>query len=274
MTLTNIAVKLGPLTLSARLGEYLTDGKNHWEPTRHSNAEHELHIVRKGVCRFDVDAKSFHFTAGDAILIRPGIFHGPTVLSDEFERFSLPFSLRFSAEEDLPDFFRQPYVLFRVDDVADRVCAMIFDEIAKRQPYRAEVLTSLFALLFANIIRHLREDKTPITVPAGETSWRTQLIDGFFERYLTEYGTEDLLAERLHISRRQLSRILYKQYGMSFRQKLIRARMDRAAYLLRTTDLAVSTIISQVGYASETAFFKAFQAQYHTTPRRYRKEHT
>ena len=78
------------------------------------------------------------------------------------------------------------------------------------------------------------------------------------------------LAEQLHLSRRQLARVLQQTYGMGFREKLIRTRMDHASWLLRNTQLPVSHIVMKVGYASEAAFFQAFHSRFGTTPRQYR----
>jgi transcriptional regulator GlxA family with amidase domain len=59
---------------------------------------------------------------------------------------------------------------------------------------------------------------------------------------------------------------------MNFSEKKHRARMDRAAWLLRTTDYSISKICEEVGYISENSFFKAFKKLYSTTPAKYRKD--
>ena len=79
-----------------------------------------------------------------------------------------------------------------------------------------------------------------------------------------------MLADLLHISRRQLVRILQANYGMNFRQKLQKTRMDYAAWLLATTNRQVSDIGQEVGYSSEAAFFKLFKRAFGMTPKAYR----
>ena len=96
------------------------------------------------------------------------------------------------------------------------------------------------------------------------------LIDDFFELHMAEPGGAEKLAQQLHLSRRQLARVLQKTYGMGFREKLIRARMDRASWLLRNTDYPISRIVTEVGYSSEPAFFAAFRAMFATTPQQHR----
>ena len=96
-------------------------------------------------------------------------------------------------------------------------------------------------------------------------------MDTYFEQHFADSAGEQVLAELLHVSRRQLVRILQEHYGMSFRQKLLCTRMDYAAWLLRTTDSPVSNICDRVGYSSEAAFFKTFRQHFGSTPNRYRK---
>ena len=97
-------------------------------------------------------------------------------------------------------------------------------------------------------------------------------IDDFFENNFAEPAGEELLAKELNLSRRQLDRVLRKYYGMGYRQKLIRARMDHAAWLLRTTDWHISRIAAFVGYTSDSAFFQVFRSHFGITPSRYRKQ--
>ena len=98
--------------------------------------------------------------------------------------------------------------------------------------------------------------------------------DVFFEDHLTEGAYVEELAKELHLSRSQLNRFLKEQYGMSFREKLLQTRMDRASWLLRHTEKPVEEIAGEVGYRSESAFFQVFRKIFGQTPEKYRKQHT
>ena len=111
------------------------------------------------------------------------------------------------------------------------------------------------------------------TAKKAQADWRTDVIDTFFEDNMACYGTEEQLAEALHISKRQLARVLQEHYDMNFRQKLLVTRMDHAGWLLRTTEKSIGEICSIVGYNSETTFFKNFKNHYDVTPLQYRKQH-
>ena len=48
-------------------------------------------------------------------------------------------------------------------------------------------------------------------------------------------------------------------------------RMERAAALLRETDLSVAEIAGQVGYESQSKFTAAFKEQFGQLPKEYRR---
>jgi len=104
-----------------------------------------------------------------------------------------------------------------------------------------------------------------------ETDRRFAVIDNFFEHLHREIQTEEELASRLNLSRRQLNRVLKTHYGMCFRDMVRHTRMDRAAWLLATTNLPVGEIAGECDYLSETSFFKAFKAHYGISPMKYRQ---
>ena len=76
----------------------------------------------------------------------------------------------------------------------------------------------------------------------------------------------------MHISKRQLSRVLRQLYGTSFRKLLIDVRMSRAVQLLDTTELPAEEIAAQVGYHSVSGFYDAFRKKYGMPVGSYRKE--
>ena len=245
--------------------------KGSWDTQRHSNAEYELHVILKGRCSVSIDETNCVLEAGNAIIIAPGQYHLPVVEPGEFERLSLPFDIR---EGYLGQLLRgrvQDYLSFAISTETEQVCRWIHNECAQHHAFKDDVLFALLTLLLAGIFRTiglLPKEKPNRAFPS--IGQRTSTIDDFFEKNFAEYGTEEALAESLHLSKRQLARVLNEQYGMSFREKLLSTRMDHAGWLLRSTDMKVSEISAAVGYSSEGSFFKTFKEYYKTTPQKYR----
>ena len=108
---------------------------------------------------------------------------------------------------------------------------------------------------------------------ATTISLRASLYDEVTSILEYEYGDEltlDELAHRVASSRRQLQRAFAEVGNTTFRQYLTRIRMERAAELLRSTNLTVREVAHRVGYRQPAQFAKAFRRQHGLVPSDYR----
>ena len=261
-------------TFVLRLGRKFLDYCNYWNTARHCNANYELHIILKGSCKLDVTSKVHPLEAGQAIIIAPGEYHMPHVTSEEFLRLSIPFSL---SEHHLAKALRQSIPTSKVFGLTEpliQLSHLILGELTGEHPFSEDLLPALLTNLMISLFRELSVcDSTGNSTAKAPADWRTDVIDTFFEDNMACYGTEEQLAAALHLSKRQLARVLLEHYDMNFRQKLLVTRMDHAGWLLRTTNKSIGEICSIVGYNSETTFFKNFKNHYDVTPLQYRKQH-
>ena len=263
-----ITVTVGKEQLQLRLNDRIHLFKDSWECKRHSNADFELHMVLKGSCALEIEDRQYTLTARTAVIVPPGRYHLPKPMPGEFERFTMSFSLgrgalRTALEETEP---------FAVTQPMEQLCQSIFRECGDSAPFRRDLLQALLTELLLWVFRGLKLGQHSQAETPVEAGGSIQKIDDFFELHMADdIGAEELAAS-LHISRRQLARILQKTYGIGFREKRIRTRMDHAAWLLRNTDDPVNRIAEAVGYASETAFYQAFTDQFGQTPGQYRTE--
>lgn len=264
----SITVEVGSEQLQLRLNDRIHLYKDSWECKRHSNAEFELHMVLKGSCILEIEDRHYTLQARSAVVIPPGQYHLPKPLPGEFERFTLSFSLGQGA---LRSALEEPQLVLVTEKTA-QLCQSIFRECGGDAPFRRELLQALLIQLLLEVFRSLQLGQTEQTDSGDAFNGIIQKIDDFFELHMADDAGTETLAASLHISRRQLARILQKTYGMGFREKRIRTRMEHAAWLLRSTDDSVSRIAAAVGYASETAFYQAFKEQFGQTPYRYRKQ--
>ena len=240
--------------------------KNTWDAQRHCHPTFEIHIILSGHCQVDAGNSTFFLEKESALLLPPGIYHQPLSYSPDFYRFNLlisPMQSLFPALKDCS--------VFPVNAEVSRLCKELLLENNSVHPYKAERSQALMTLLAVELLRILEvpTGKNAKSLPATELE-RFSVIDDFFEKHFADDAGEEALARQLHLSRRQLARVLEKHYGMTFRQKLLGARMDRAAWLLRSTDRSVSHIAGEVGYSSESTFFQVFRRHFGVTPGRYR----
>jgi two-component system response regulator YesN len=99
----------------------------------------------------------------------------------------------------------------------------------------------------------------------------THEVDLFFESHIKDGGKLEELAAKLYLSKGQLNRLLREKYGMTFREKLLRARMGQAARLLRYTDMPIFKVAEEVGYTATSSFYHVFRDWHGMTPENYRQ---
>lgn len=79
------------------------------------------------------------------------------------------------------------------------------------------------------------------------------------------------LADKLYLSNGYLSRFFKKNYGMSFAEYLTNVRLHHAVDQLLYTDIPITRIVYDNGFASVAIFNKAFKKEYGETPSAVRK---
>lgn len=258
-----------PITL--RMNYTDNQAPNKWDIGRHCNADFEVHILLSGSCVLEIDNQNTPFNAPSATVITPGTFHYSHKFSSDFARFSFSFmSTRQDVVKNLQEQIRTA-IICPLPASAIGLCRSILDEMLGKRSFREEAIRGLFTQLLVILFRSadlvLSNDSTPLDAAI----WRTSIIDAFFSPWPEPFGTEDQLAAKLHLSKRQLNRVLLQNYDMGFREKMLRSRMEYAANLLQNTTQSVSQIGKLIGYTADSSFYKAFQSFYHMTPQQYRK---
>jgi transcriptional regulator GlxA family with amidase domain len=79
------------------------------------------------------------------------------------------------------------------------------------------------------------------------------------------------LARSVGLSRPAFARRFVESTGLSPLKFLTRCRMERAAELLRTSDVGLRSVAERVGYGSEFAFNRAFKRHFQVAPGSYRR---
>ena len=97
-------------------------------------------------------------------------------------------------------------------------------------------------------------------------------------RYIWEHLAEPVgvpeIAEACGMSRSTLERHFREHLRRSVTEELIRKRIERGCELLIATELSINNIARQVGFSTETYFFRVFRKVMGMTPRKYRLAQT
>lgn len=80
-------------------------------------------------------------------------------------------------------------------------------------------------------------------------------------------------AKYVFLSEDYFSRTFRKEYGMGYKEYVLKEKMEYAKCLLRDTDMPVTLVASRVGYENYTNFTQMFRKLEDTTPKDYRKQY-
>lgn len=160
----------------------------------------------------------------------------------------------------------RPWITVTPDDAStihDLFCLMAVI-YAEKHPDWSVVLESLAMALITILMRRAPETRDE---PDADATVALVLQDIAAK---PESVTLASLAERFSYSPSRLSTLIREHSGKTFSELVREQRMERAALLLKTTEVPVRTIASMVGYGSTSNFYHAFEERFGMSPRQMR----
>jgi transcriptional regulator GlxA family with amidase domain len=146
----------------------------------------------------------------------------------------------------------------------------IRNELKKRSLGYYARSQSLFARIIIDMLRENSKAQEILYSPPVKASAQERLliIEDYFE---SNYNLNvACLADLLHVSVRQLNRILKKTINMSYKQKALERRMEISKNLLKYTDMPINEIAVKVGYETLSNFSSIFRNKNGLSPSEYR----
>ena len=152
---------------------------------------------------------------------------------------------------------------FNAEELIVRVRTLIAERRRLRERF-VQLLASGDGLSFKEAITTISP-----SLPKREAAFLDTLY-ALIDEHLSDpqFGV-DVLAENLFMSRRQLLRKLRALIDEAPADMIRRARLERAAILLRNEDFSVKETAYAVGFANERSFSRVFRQKFGTTPSAY-----
>lgn len=138
-----------------------------------------------------------------------------------------------------------------------------------RIPYFRIKIIELLLILSAVDVSEDGESRPYFPKKQVET---VKMIMDYIRNHLDQHMTLQELSSRFHISQTAMKLCFKAIYGQSIYAYLRKYRMERAAYLLRHSDDAITVIAGKVGYSNPSKFAAAFKAVKGMTPAMYQKD--
>ncbi len=263
------------------------------DPNLHCHLNHELYFVETGKSTVCFEDSEITCHSGEVLFITAGSEHCVKKMSEGARLFSMRCSFYPEKEDsalyaELSAALRAPVLLREADEIFDLI-KPLKRELLLQKRFCDEVLRGLLKVFYTELFRALfgiafkKEEDMPSFDPAvfhTLKSFREDTPEEFYKEILDEFFTHlpmgsctlSELSARLCLSVSQAQRLIKKYYSVSFREKLLQAKILKSIRLMAQTDASLEQIASEVGYDSYNAFFEAFVAVTGEKPSEYRSK--
>ncbi len=246
----------------------------------HAHTCYELFYIVEGSLEIVCSNGSIHLSEDTLLVIPPEVLHYSWKSDTELQRYSLFFHLsKLSPSVPFHHCFHDmtPVTFRNPSDIQNaflRLVRYYREESTVRQPLMASCFYEILYLIKKELLMSgyaQAHTHTSLRSSNASNEYRNYVIDDYFNQNFTGDMSLKTLAEMVHMSERQLNRIIHANYGQSFAERVVFLRMQNAAKLLTETDMTVKSIAAAVGYKSTYGFYLSFEKTYGMTPDVYRK---
>lgn len=265
----------------------LFESNGEWTHPRNVLDDYELLICRRGKFRLYVNNRFFDIQEGDGLFLLPGELHYGVGEAEDVSFYWMHFL-----------FEEKATVLERSSDISEVISSVLagetYDGYLLSEVFHAEHQERLMILCeqlldYEKSIVHTRRmcdlqvEMILIEVTGACLRQRIHRLNqknpsGVLTK-VCDYIRANLytnirvwqLASRFGYNREYFVRMFQQQMGVTPKQYIINTQMERARFLLTTTDLKISEIARQIGFPDEKQFMKNFKAREGMSATKYRE---
>lgn len=251
-------------------------------PSIHSHSYYEVFIIENGEALLNIEDRSIPLTGGKYYIIAPNVYHKVSPVDDKdfhtsvfrfnYSKNAAPKDVAYEYGVTVEELQKISVYSHLLDPDINELVQKISTELNTAEFGCRSMVNAYFEILMIKVLRGMvPKTKTGYKIPIcrKHEKW-SAIIETFFDNF-REQLTAQHLANELNVSVRQLSRILQKMYGCSFKQKLIAMKIQEAKHLLKTTDKSIEEISILVGYSAVQNFYRVFKRETGLSPTDYRR---
>ena len=138
--------------------------------------------------------------------------------------------------------------------------------------YELQVQSQFFMLIYLLVAKYRKTDVDVEMVKSSKKLTKLSSITDYMKSNYNKDLSLESLAQTFGYSPTYLSRMFQKYARTNYKSYLDNLRLEHAYKDLMNTDLSISAIASQNGFANSKAFAKVFQKKYGQLPSKFRKD--
>ena len=234
---------------------------------RPEGASSNIIILTKMPAYFFINDNKIYVSENSVVIIKAKTPYRYESTSKYYRDDRIHFELTSEEEKQ----FRLPYnSVNSFDDISTMsfYVEKLYREVYGNSEHKQRKIDLFFELLYLELSEKFTQQNEENRYKTTLYNVRALLYDQPERRY---YNSG--FAQNLGMSVSHFQHIYRKTFGISPTEDAILARVERAKYLLKNTNLKVMDIAEALGYKSEIQFMRQFKKVTSTTPSEYRKLH-
>lgn len=237
----------------------------------HYHVTQELFFIGEDPLTVFYDDKSVEYK--NCILCIPAKFCHFSSRNNDY-RITFSYSYTEKTGKSFEEFFKNicnspTPIKLETDEKVLTYVSELYDIFISDSYVNEEIATSLLKLIFYKMYTLNTQKQNGSSTLVNESYLLT--IDAIINSFQDDINLQTI-ADALHLSTKQTSRIILKAYNKSLSQLLIEKRLSVACQLLRQTDSSISDIVKHVNFPSESYFYHKFKKEFGCTPYKYKKQ--
>ncbi|MBP5578725.1 MAG: helix-turn-helix transcriptional regulator [Ruminococcus sp.] len=240
---------------------------------RPGGSDNWLMLIVKTPAHFRVDGKDIRTSAHSVMIYTPYTpqYYYPATNEyfDDWMHF-LPDENEQQMIKELEIPLNQPVDIADITDMSAMIRSMCFEHYSSNE-FKQKSIDLYFQLLILKFSEKLNRQKEMHDRPEGVYSEKLLWIRQSIYRWPSRNYSIDDMAKELSLSRSRFQHLYTETFGVSVNKDVISSRLNKAAELLKTTDLSVKDVGISVGYDNTSYFVKLFGSIYGLTPLQYKQ---
>ena len=252
----------------------------------HIHHKYEIYYEIEGSRRYFIEDAAYIVNAGSVVLIGENQIHKTAALGDgassrivvNFSREYLDKITDLFPEVDFFSFLSEEHnhLLSTITVKQQNHIHGILQQLLTLQEETSPEADAMRKMLLATLLLELKELCRQQQEKGGDSGRVSNHIVDQIQAYIAEHYAEKLtltgIASQFYISPYYLSRLFRRVTGQSIVDYLNNRRIEAAQKLLETTELSISAIAEQTGFASAAHFRRVFREVMDISPLQYRKK--
>ncbi len=225
---------------------------------RHSHSCFELHFIMGGsYTYYEVDKPPLDLSAGDFILIPPYMEHQLLQQTKDAETITIAFLLTMHELSALS--LHIDSMCKKIEPAMLTLIEMIWKEASDASRYCTQIIQNHMTSLLLCAVRLFDPPGSEERIVKGIHEAAAKDIESLIADNSDIIFSVTALAEHLHLSEKQLTRIIQNEYGKTPKELIDSIKIRQAKKLLLESDMTLEQISDTLGFSDHNNFGRFFK---------------